>query len=308
VGGADISLTLCIGLDVMQSVGKGKGDSRMAKTNTKLAMAQMLVQGGDVAQNLRRAVEMVEQAAEQGCEIVVLPECLDAGWTYPAAHKLAQPIPGKSSDELCHAAESSHAYVVAGLTERARDRIYNTALLISPQGQILLKHRKINILTIAQDIYSIGQSLSVVQTPLGTMGVNICADSFPNSLTLGHSLARMGAQLLLSPSAWAVNADHDNRAMPYGEMWKESYRTLATLYDMTVVGVSNVGWITGGVWKGRKCIGCSLAVGPGGTILAEGPYGESAETLIVVPVEMVHRDAIGTDIAERLKSRGYNGP
>jgi hypothetical protein len=52
---------------------------------------------------------------------------------------------------------------------------------------------------------------------------------------------------------------------------------------VTVIGVSNVGWLTGGPWKGRKCIGCSLAVGPGG-VLARGAYGEAAEQL--VPVEV----------------------
>jgi hypothetical protein len=53
---------------------------------------------------------------------------------------------------------------------------------------------------------------------------------------------------------------------------------------MTVIGVSCVGWLTGGPWKGRKCIGNSLAVGPGGRTLAVGPYGVDAEALTVVEV------------------------
>jgi len=174
-------------------------------------------------------------------------------------------------------------------------------------GKILSKYRKINILTIAQDIYSPGNSLSVVRTSLGAIGINICADNFPDSLVLGHSLARMGAQILLSPSAWAVEAEYDNNKHPYGSMWKKSYMTLAKLYDMIVVGVSNVGWINAGVWRGRKCIGCSLAVGPGGNILAEGPYGESAESLIVVQVEVIQRSITGTAITEELRRRGYEG-
>ena len=48
--------------------------------------------------------------------------------------------------------------------------------------------------------------------------------------------------------------------------------------------MSNVGWLTAGPWKGRKCIGRSLAVGPGGEVLALGPYGEGAEELIVIEV------------------------
>jgi predicted amidohydrolase len=274
----------------------------------KLGMGQMLVEGGRADENLARARRMVRDAAHQQCEIIVLPECLDLGYTYPGAREVAQPIPGKYSDVLCDAARESHLYVVAGLTERAGDRVYNAALLISPDGTILLKHRKINILTIAQDIYSTGNSLSVVETPLGTIGVNICADNFPDSLVLGHSLARMGARILLSPCAWAVKPDHNNSDEPYGEMWRRSYTTLAKLYEITVVGVSYVGLINEGVWKGRKIIGCSFAVGPGGIILAQAPYGESAETLLVTEVETKPSAVTGTAIADMLANKGYTGP
>ncbi len=118
----------------------------------------------------------------------------------------------------------------------------------------------------------------------------------------------MGAQILLSPSAWAVDAGHDNSLTPYGDLWKGSYATLARLYDITVVGVSNVGWINAGPWKGRKCIGCSLAVGPDGGILAVGPYGDAAECLVVVPVETTEFQVTGTAIAGMLAGKGYKGP
>ncbi len=271
-------------------------------------MGQMLVEGGEVSQNLNRAVQMIERAAEQGCAIVVLPECLDVGWTDPAARDLARPIPGPHSEVLCQAAQQAQIYVAAGLTERAGDRIYNAAILVSPEGEILLKHRKINIMDIAQDLYATGNSLAVTDTPLGTIGLNICADNFPNSLALGHSLARMGAQILLSPSAWAMEPEHDNNQEPYGDLWIGSYTTLANLYDMAVVGVSNVGWLRGGPWHGYKCIGCSVTVGSNGDVLVQGPYGETAEALIVVPVDIVERNVTGTNIAGTLTSKGYNGP
>ena len=51
----------------------------------KLALGQMLVEGGEPAANLERAVAMIEEAARRGCQIVVLPECLDVGWTHPSA-------------------------------------------------------------------------------------------------------------------------------------------------------------------------------------------------------------------------------
>jgi predicted amidohydrolase len=197
---------------------------------------------------------------------------------------------------------------VAGLVERAGDRRYNAAVLIDPRGEILLVHRKINELDIAHDLYSIGDRLAVAHTELGTLGINICADNFPNSLAIAHVLARMGAQLLLSPSAWAVDADHDNSARPYGERWRQSFGELGRLYDLPVVAVSNVGWLTGGPWKGRKAIGCSLATDRRGQILAVGPYGEAAEELIVVDIPLRQPQARGTKIAEDLAARGYAGP
>jgi len=265
----------------------------------------MFVTGGMAEKNIRKAGEMIERAARGGCHLIVLPECLDFGYTFPDAARLAEPVPGKWSDALSRYAADSSIYVVAGLTERESSDIYNAAVLISPEGCILLKHRKINILEIAQDIYSTGDVLRVVKTPLGVIGVDICADNFPESLVLGHSLARMGAQILLSPCAWAVKADYDNTRQPYGGMWRKSYRKLASLYDVGVVGVSNVGQIQRGVWKGRKCIGCSLAVGPGGTVLAEGPYGEDAEELLFVEISILKRSATGTALTKILEKKGY---
>jgi predicted amidohydrolase len=273
-----------------------------------VGMAQMLVEGGESDANLTRAEEMIARAADDGCAVVVLPETLDAGWTHPGAVAVAEPIPGPTCDRLAEAAVEAGIHVVAGLTERADERIYNASVLLSPAGELLLRHRKINVLAIAQDLYAIGDSLQVAETALGTLGIPVCADNFSSSLVLGHSLARMGAQMLLSPAAWAVQTDHDNATQPYGETWRRSFSELARLYDMTVVGASNVGPMDAGPWAGRKCIGCSLAVGPGGAILGQAPYGEDAEILMTVPVKPHEPIGRGTAIAERLKEKGYAGP
>ena len=263
---------------------------RMAGASFLVGMGQILVEFGKPEQNLARAVRAIEEGAEQGCRIVVLPECLDLGWTFPEAPRFAQPIPGPRSDVLAVAAACAGIYVVAGLTERAGHRTYNAAALVDPRGEILAKHRKINELDIGRSYYATGDRLGVTETPLGVIGLNICADNFPESLVLGHSLARMGCQLLLSPCAWAVDAGHDDSRDPYGALWMESYTELTRLHDLTVIGVSNVGWLTGGPWKGKKCIGASLAVGPGGRVLARGPYGDSAEAL--VPIEVTAGQAL----------------
>lgn len=277
-------------------------------TMLPLAMGQMLVEGGAPNQNLARAVQMISQASSRGCRIIVLPECLDLGWTHPSALHMAQPIPGAHTQILCTAAREHGIYVAAGLVERDGDHVYNSAVLISPVGDILLKHRKINELSIAHHLYTTGCSLAVADTSFGRTALNICADNFPNSLAIGHSQARMGARILLSPSSWAVPADFNHQKTPYGDLWEGSYKTLALHYQIPVIGVSNVGWLTAGPWEGQKCIGCSLAVGPDGEILAKGTYGEEAEELIVVEVPVVENKLRGTDIGEDLHKRGYAGP
>lgn len=270
----------------------------------KLAMGQMLVEGGKPAGNFERACGLIAQAAGRGAELIVLPECLDLGWTHSSARDQAQPIPGPRSQALCDAAHRAGIHVSAGLTERAGTKIYNTALLISPEGELLLTHRKINILDIALDIYDSGDRLGVAQTPLGTIGLNICADNSQPSLVLGHALGCMGAQVIVSPSAWAVDADHDNAANPYMD-WEASYAQLARTHGLTVVGVSNVGPVTGGPWNGRKCIGCSLAVGPDGQTIHKADYGEDAQRLDIIDVQPKPRPLRGGPMFGQLSDRGF---
>ena len=277
-------------------------------TAYRAGLAQILVEGGKPAANLDRAVAMIERAAKEDCRVVVLPECLDFGWTDPSARDGAEPIPGPHSDRLATAARATGIWVVAGLVERAGDRLYNASILFDPAGEIVLHHRKINELDIGRELYSVGDRLQVAETELGTVAIPICADNYWTSRAIGHVLCRMGAQVLLSPSAWAVVPEHDEGTQPYGDDWLPPFTELASLYDATVIGVSNVGLMSGGPWAGRPCIGKSLAVGPGGEVLARGPYGVDAEALVVVEVEPRAPVAEGADIAATLQSRGYDGP
>ena len=91
----------------------------------------------------------VAGAAARDCRVVVLPECLDLGWTDPSALESAAPIPGPHSDRLAVAAREHAVYVAAGLVEAAGVHRYNAAILLSPDGDIILRHRKINELDFA---------------------------------------------------------------------------------------------------------------------------------------------------------------
>lgn len=251
----------------------------------RVGMAQMLVKTGDIDANVARARTFVARARAEKCDVVVLPECLDLGWTFPDAARRALPIPGPVSATLAEEARTHGVWLVAGLTERRGEQVYNASILVGDDGRIRLHHRKIAELDIAWDIYARGTELSVADTPFGRVGITICADNSPDAVDLGLALGRMGARLILSPCAWAVEPGHDNEKEPYGrDVWDAAYRTLGEKRGIAVVGVSNVGRLEAGPWAGRLCIGSSLATGPDGSVLARAPYGEDAETLLAVDV------------------------
>lgn len=271
----------------------------------RIGLGQLLVEGGEPARNLARATALMAQAAAQKCDLVLLPETLDFAWTHPSALYEAQPIPGPFSDVLCQAAAQHGIYVCAGLTERAADgRNFNAALLIDPQGNILLKYHKINLLSVELPFYAVGQTLNVVDTPLGKIGVNICADNYLDGLAIGHTLARMGAEFILAPASWTVDYSLTEEHDPYQEKWVKPFSILAQLYNVVVVSTTSVGYIVGGPYEGKKSVGCSLAVDAHG-VQARGTFNEFASELVVATLNRPHRPERGTQIGEMLQRKGY---
>ena len=206
---------------------------------------------------------------------------------------------------MCQQAKECGVFVCAGLTEKDKTQVYNSAILINASGEIILKYRKINVLVVGQQFYSIGNFLSVVETPWGIVGVNICSDNYMDGLPIGHTLARMGAQIILSPSSWTVDYSVTERDDPYGEKWIKPYSILAKLYNLVMVGTTSVGVIVGGPYEGKKMIGCSLAVGREG-IIARGPFNEFAGELVIAQFDVPQRKEQGTAIGEMLKKQGYS--
>ncbi|MCB0384518.1 MAG: carbon-nitrogen hydrolase family protein, partial [Bdellovibrionales bacterium] len=178
-------------------------------------MAQLLVEGGEPERNFERAEKLIVQAKAQGCQIVLLPETIDFAWTHPSALKEAQAIPGPYSEIVQNWGRNHHVYICVGLTEKTPEGNYNTALFVNPKGEILVHYHKINLLTVEFPYYQVGQSLQVVDTEFGKIGVNICADNYLDGLPIGHTLARMGAQVILSPSSWTVDHGITEEDDPY---------------------------------------------------------------------------------------------
>jgi len=270
----------------------------------RIALGQILVEGGEPDRNLERAEKAIEDGANAGAQIVLLPECLDLGWTHPSALNEAEPIPGPRAERLIDKARQRGVYLCAGLTEKFENRVFNSAIFSAPDGSLLHVYRKINVLDIAQQYYSIGRSLSVIETPLGNIGINICADNYADSLELGHTLGRMGAQIILSPSSWTVDFSITDDNQDYLEKWVKPYHTLAELYDMVIVSVTSVGVIVGGPFEGKKMVGCSVAVGSEGIIFRD-KYNEFAGSLGIVDIEVPAEHPKGTDVGKMLREKGY---
>ena len=270
-------------------------DKALEKQAFKMALCQMKVVGGDREANLAHAGEMIAEAAQCGAQFILLPEAMDLGWTDPSALTAAEPVPGgRTCSFLSKMAVKYKLYICSGLIEKDGEKVYNSAVIIDPDGEVILLHRKINELDIGHPYYALGDRLNVCHTVFGTLGLLICADANADGFVLTRSLAYMGADVILSPSSWAVPADHDNQKEPYGGMWKDAYKPVARDFRVWIASCSNVGWMTGGPWKGWKGIGCSMVIGPGGTDVMHAPYGEDADTILYLDVKPEPRPGQGT--------------
>jgi predicted amidohydrolase len=104
----------------------------------------------------------------------------------------------------------------------------------------------------------------------------------------------MGADIILSPCSWAVPPGFNNDSTPYGEPWISAYGQVSSLFNLWIIGVSNVGKISAGPWKDWDCIGNSLAYGPGGVKANQAPHGANADTILYLDVHLQDRPARGT--------------
>lgn len=251
----------------------------------RLALVQMRVEPDARDRNLARAVARIETAARAGADVVLLPEALPLGWMAAGSRDLADEVPaGPTCAIFREAARRVGVYICTGLVERCGNRVFNAAVLIDGTGRICLHHRKVNELAIAGECYDRGDRLQVVRTPWGVWGLMICADAFAPGQVISRTLGLMGAEVILSPCAWAVPPDHDNQRDPYGKLWRDNYGPVARDFHLWIAGVSNVGRIGNGAWRGHGCIGCSLVVDPSGSPVVEGPYGVDAEVVLYVDI------------------------
>jgi nitrilase len=203
----------------------------------------------DRAATVKKACQLIAEAAHAGAQLVVFPEAFIPGypdwvWAVPAgeegllnrlyAELLAQSveIPGPDTELLCQAARQAEVTVVMGLSERNSEAsdasLYNSLVYIDAQGHLLGKHRKLvptggERLVWAQGD---GSTLAVYDTPFGRLGGLIC---WENYMPLArYSLYAWGIQIYAA-ATW-----------DRGEPWLATLRHIAREGRVLVVGCGMV--------------------------------------------------------------------
>lgn len=230
--------------------------SASAQQFVKIAMAQIFCLDSDKSGNFKRIENAIKEAKAKGAEIVVFPEMALLGWVNPDAHHMAESIPGKDADFLASLAKKYNVMLCIGLGESDRDRLYDSAILIDEKGEILLKHRKNNILSeLMEPPYTPGNGVQVVETKFGKIGVLICADTFQENLLI--QMSKLQPDLMLIPYGWAAKTA---QWPEHGEELHNVVKNVAKKLQCPVIGTDLVGQISKGPWKGLTYGGQSIAV------------------------------------------------
>lgn len=230
----------------------------------RVAMCQIFALDGDRSGNFTRIENATQEAKQADADIACFPENALLGWVNPEAHKRGNPIPGGDSDRLCRLAEKYQIHICVGLAEKAGNHLYDSVILIDDKGKILLKHRKINILSsLMTPPYTPGKDIQCVDTRLGRIGLLICADTFKDK-TL-QKMASLQPDMVLVPYGWAAK---EEQWPEHGQELKETVSKAAATIGAPVVGVDLVGMITHGPWTGMVYGGQSVAADAEGKILA----------------------------------------
>ena len=167
--------------------------------STRVAAVSMNGWLGAPARVLDAIAEWTERAAAEGAELVLFPELVVHGHCTPDTRALAEPVPdGPSVRRLVELARRHRLVLSAGLAERDGDAVYNTQVLVGPDGYIG-RQRKLHLSRDEVTHYAGGGGLQVFDVGPCKVGIAICYDNeFPE---VPRVLALLGAEVLLMPHA-----------------------------------------------------------------------------------------------------------
>ncbi len=241
----------------------------------KVAAVQMDIKILEKDKNLEKILDCLESSAQAGAGIVVFPECALTGYCFTGleeAAPVAEPVPGPASEALAAAAKKLDCTAVVGMLERDGDRIYNAAVVVTPQG-IAGTFRKLHLPYLGIDRFvALGDKpFPIFETTHGKIGINICFDcSFPEA---GRVLKLKGIQLLAIATNWPIGSDS----------WQHTPKVRAAENHFHVVAADRVG-----EERGFRFAGHSQIVDFTGKTLAEA--GETEETILFADLDLAGAD------------------
>lgn len=173
----------------------------------RVAAVSMNGRLGEPGRVLDEISDWVNQGVAAGAELMLFPELVIHGHCTPNTYALAERVPdGPSTQRLCKLAAQYQVLLSAGLSEKENDLVFNTQVLVGPDGYIG-KQRKLHLSRDEVLFYKGGRKLSVFDLGKCRVGISICYDNmFPE---VARILALRGAEVLLMP--------HAVREKPWGQ-------------------------------------------------------------------------------------------
>ncbi len=249
-------------------------------------------------ENLAKAIERIREAAKKGAQIVCLQELFTSLYFCDVEDyenfKLAEPIPGPSTESLAAVAKELGVVIIASLFEKRTEGLYhNTTAVIDADGKYLGKYRKMHIPddpAYYEKFYFTPGDLGykVFKTKFATVGILICWDQwYPEASRI---TALMGADVLFYPTAigWATTQDEATNTEQYGA-WQTIQRSHAVANGLHVVSVNRVGFEQDGA---MKFWGGSFIANPLGTILYQASHDK--EEVNVLELDLKKTDHVRT--------------
>jgi N-carbamoylputrescine amidase len=266
-------------------------------SKVKVGLVQMSC-SGDAKSNIDKAIAGIKDAAAKGANIVCLQELFTSLYFCDVEDyenfKLAEPVPGPTTDILSAVAKEAGVVVIASLFEkRAQGLYHNTTAVLDADGSYLGKYRKMHIPddpAYFEKFYFTPGDLGykMFETKYGKIGVLICWDQwYPEASRL---TALMGAEILFYPTAigWATSQDEATNTEQYNA-WQTIQRSHAVANGVHVVSVNRVGFEQDGA---MKFWGGSFISNPFGSLIVKATHDQ--EEVIVTELDLSKTDSYRT--------------
>lgn len=263
----------------------------------KVGMVQMSCTK-DTPENLKKAIKAIREAAAKGAQVICLQELFTSLYFCDVEDyenfKLAEAIPGPSTESLSVVAMELGVVIIASLFEKRTEGLYhNTTAVIDADGKYLGKYRKMHIPddpAYYEKFYFTPGDLGykVFKTRFATLGILICWDQwYPEASRI---TALMGAEILFYPTAigWATSQDEATNQEQYGA-WQTIQRSHAVANGLHVVSVNRVGFEQDGA---MKFWGGSFVANPLGSVLYQASHEK--EEVHVIELDLKKTDHVRT--------------